>query len=382
MGIEGVRIAIVSSQAFSLFNFRGPLIRELVQSGLEVCALAPDYDETSRNIVRSLGARPIAFDLSRTGINIFKDIISTVALAKKLRAIEPDFTLSYFIKPVIFGTFAAKIAGVPRRFALVPGLGYLFSIDETTAGMRRKLMRSIGARMYSLAFANCERVIFQNQEDSSWFVQRGLMPKEKVILTRGTGVDLAEWKQVPLPEGPPVFILVARLLQEKGIREFVTAAKMIRSRHPRVRCILVGGLDPNPSGLTHKEVESWVAAGSIEWTGSVANVKEWIAKASVFVLPSYYREGVPRSTQEAMAMGRPIITTDWVGCRETVEDGVNGFLVPVMNASAVESAMERFVSDSELIKSMGDQSRRIAEERFSVYESNRIILKALGLGQA
>jgi glycosyltransferase involved in cell wall biosynthesis len=174
-------------------------------------------------------------------------------------------------------------------------------------------------------------------------------------------------------------LFAGRLLREKGVLEFVEAARRIKAKYPETRFIVLGGLDTNPGAIPRKKVEGWVKEGLIEWPGHVADVRPYLAQASVFVLPSYYREGVPRSIQEAMAMARPIITTDAPGCRETVIQGVNGFLVPVRDVDALVSAMERFINEPELIERMGKESRRIAEERFDVHKINRVLLEAMGL---
>ena len=373
-----MRLAIISSQAFSLHNFRGPLIRALVERGVSVFALAPDFDETSRSAVRAYGADPVNYSLSRAGRNPFRDLADAIGLARCLKQIAPDLSLAYFIKPVIYGTFAAGVARVPRRFALVPGLGYVFTgVEESGSRFRRRVLRRVVSRLYAAAFSRCEKVIFQNKEDADWFASRDLIPGEKVVRISGTGVDLTHWLPEPLAPLPPVFLLIARLLRQKGVADFVEAARLVKARHSDATFLLVGGLDPNPSGHTQAEVDAWVREGLIEWAGHVGDVRSWIARSNVYVLPSY-REGVPRSTQEAMAMGRPVITTDTVGCRETVVEGVNGFLVPVRNPIALAAAMERFIQNPDLIQSMGRESRRLAVERFDVHKINGVILNAMG----
>jgi glycosyltransferase involved in cell wall biosynthesis len=371
-------VCILSSQAFSLYNFRGPLIRELVGRGMQVYALAPDYDRTSRDAVIALGAEPVSYSLSRAGMNPVRDLSDAIRLALLLKRMAPDLVFSYFIKPVIYGTLAAALAGVPRRFALVPGLGYVFTMQDNVISTRRRLLRQVVARMYGAAFARCEVVFFQNKDDAEWFQSRNLISREKIKRVTGTGVDLAQWMPAPLTESPPVFLLIARLLREKGITDFVAAARLVRARHLKARFILIGGLDSNPSALSRSEVDAWVREGLIEWPGQVSDVRHWIAQASVYVLPSY-REGVPRSTQEAMAMGRAVITTDAIGCRETVDDGVNGFLVPVKDPAALAAAMERFFQEPQLIRIMGRESRRLASERFDVNRINAVILTAMGM---
>ncbi len=372
------RITIVGNQAFSLVNFRGPLIADMVAAGHRVVALAPDYDEHTREAVRALGAEPLCFSLSRTGMNPLRDIIDMIRLTFMLRRLKPDVTVGYAIKPVIYGTIAAWLAGVPRRFAMIEGLGYVFTPLKGREPMKRRALRSIVEHLYKTALGRATRVFFLNSDDVHEFVSRGLVSEKRVYHLGGIGVDLSEWTPAPPVKEPVTFILVARLLREKGIVEYAEAARIIKAKHPDTRFILLGGLDTNPGGLKRDEIEAWVSEGIIEWPGHVPDVRTWIARASVFVLPSY-REGVPRSTQEAMAMARPVITTDAPGCRDTVIEGENGFLVKPRDAGALADAMERFISEPELIERMGAASRRIAEERFDVRRINRRMMEAMGL---
>lgn len=373
-----MRFAFITSQAFSVSNFRGPLIKDLVSRGIEVLAIAPDYDEETRGSVSALGAVPIDCSFSRTGMNPFSDGLDTLRLAMLLRRLKPDLTLVYFIKPVIFGTLAAWLAGVPRRVAMIEGLGYVFTSSTSREPMRRKVLRSLVSRLYRFALARADKIFFLNSDDIDQFVGADLVQESKVIKLGGIGVDLAEWPFMEPVTQPVTFLLAARLLREKGIVEYVEAARLVKTRHPEIRFVLLGGIDPNPGSLGQLEVKAWVAEGLVEWPGHVA-VKPWLAQTSVYVLPSYYREGVPRSTQEAMAMGRAVITTDAPGCRETVQAGVNGFLVPVRDVSALANAMLKFVETPGLIKSMGLESRRLAEDRFDAKKINARLLSILDI---
>lgn len=377
-GGETVRIALIGNQAFSLLNFRGPLIRDLVDAGVEVYALAPDYDQDLRTLVRALGAVPVDFSLSRTGMNPLRDGLDMVRLALVLRRLRLDMSLCYFIKPVIYGTLAAWLAGVPRRFAMIEGLGYVFTPSGGVEPWRRRVLRHTVIRLYRLALRRAERVLFLNDEDIAEFVSRGIVPAASAKKLGGIGVDLSEWQPVPPVTEPVTFLLAARLLREKGIVEYAEAARRVKAKYPTARFVLLGDLDSNPGGLGRAEVESWVTEGILEWPGHV-EVKPWLAQASVYVLPSYYREGVPRSTQEALAMGRPVITSDAPGCRETVVDGENGFLVPVRDVEALAERMLWFVEHPEAIGPMGVQSRRLAEARFDVRQINRRLMALLGV---
>lgn len=370
-------IAMISNSAFSLENFRGPLIRDLVAAGAKVYALAPDFDDELRQQVMDLGAQPVDFSLSRTGMNPLRDGLDTLRLAALLRRLRPDVTLGYCIKPVIYGTLAARLAGVPRRVAMIEGLGYVFTPSSDQPSRRRELLRAMVARLYKFALARAHKVIFLNPDDIKEFTGAGLVAASKAVNLGGIGVDLQEWPLTPPATRPVTFLLAARLLREKGIVEYAEAARRVKARYPDVRFILLGGLDTNPGGVHADEVQAWAKEGLLEWPGHVP-VKPWLVQASVYVLPSY-REGVPRSTQEAMAMGRPIITTDAPGCRETVVEGVNGFLVPPRDVGALVEAMERFIEEPGLIEPMGRESRRLAEERFDVRKVNaRLIEYMLG----
>ena len=371
--------AIVTNGAFSLSNFRGPLIRRLVEQGIRVYALAPDYTEETRAAVVALGATPIDISLERTGLSPRRDLADLLRLTRLFRQLRPDLVFSYFIKPVIYGTLAAWLARVPRRYALVAGLGYVFATDGSDESLKRRVLRTVASGLYRLAFAAAHRVFLQNDDDVEVLCNSGLLPRAKACLVNGTGVDLELFAPAPPVLYPITFILVARLLREKGIVEYAEAARRVRVEHTDVRFLLLGGLDSNPDGLTQEDVQRWVDEGTLEWPGQVLNVRDWLAQSSVFVLPSYYREGKPRSTQEALALARPVITTNAPGCRDTVEDGINGFQIPVRDVAALELAMRRFVAEPELITSMGAASRRLAEKKFDVHQINKEMMKAMGL---
>lgn len=371
-------IAIVTSIAFSMANFRGPLIRRLVDKGITVYALAPDYDEQTRAAVRALGAKPVDISLERTGLRPARDMADMVRLAGTLRRLRPDLVFGYFIKPVIYGTLAARLAGVRRRYALVAGLGYVFTPDGTPDGAKRRALRRIASILYRVAFRLCDRVFLQNGDDLEVLCAGGVLPRDKAVLISGSGVDLARFRPAPPVLAPVTFVLVARLLREKGIAEYVAAARRIRAGGQAARFLLLGDVDANPGGLRREEVERWVAEGVVEWPGQVPDVRTWLAQSSVFVLPSY-REGKPRSTQEAMAMALPVVTTDAPGCRDTVDEGVNGFKVPVRDDRALEAAMRRFIDDPALIAQMGQASRAMAERLFDVHRINDAMLRTMQL---
>ena len=370
-------IAIITSQAFSLVNFRGPLIRTLFEQGIKVYALAPDFDELSRTQIVELGAEPVDFVLSRVSMNPILDAVAVFRLSQLLYKLSPNMTLAYFIKPVIYGSIAAWLARVPKRFSMIEGLGYVFVNDTSSRTWQRTLLRWVVSVIYKLALGLNQKVFFLNKDDIYQFVSEGFVSETKVVWIDGIGLDLQHYQPKLLVTEPVIFILIARMLREKGIYDFVEAARQVRELYPTARFLLVGGGDKNPGSVSEAELQAWAAEGLVEWPGQVKDVRPWLGKSSVFVLPSYYREGLPRSTQEAMAMGLPVITTNWVGCRDTVENSINGFLVPVRDPVALAKAMVKFIENPALIEKMGQAGRIMAEERFDVHKINCQIIDVL-----
>lgn len=376
MPAKASRLTLVSGQAFTLVNFRGTLIALLASRGVTVYALAPDHDEHSRATIRALGGEPVDYGFSRTGMNPVRDLYEAAKLSLLLRRLRVGVVLGYGIKPVIFGTLAAWCAGVEKRFAMIEGLGYLFSPAEGRERWKRGVLRGLARLMYRGALSKAKKVFFLNDDDIGEFVGSRLVRPGQVSRLGATGLDLDRWAVNPAVTNPVTFVMAARLLREKGVAQFAEAARRVRTRHPSARFILLGALDSNPGAISSEELRSWSTAGDIEWKGHV-DVASWLASASVFVLPSYYREGVPRSIQEAMATGRPVITTNTPGCRDTVVDGRNGFLVPPRDVEALVTAMERFIREPALIGTMGRQSRAIAEERFDAARADDFIWRTL-----
>lgn len=372
-------IALISSSAQSLTNFRGPLIAALAGTGIKVWALAPDFDAAERERMAALGAEPVDISLDRAGMHPLRDLRDLRRLTGVLRRLGPDATFAYFIKPVIYGSLAARRAGVPHRFALMAGMGYVFTPGEGRGGAKRALLRRVVARLYRAGLGACEKVFFNNGDDLAQLSQAGLIDPAKGIVLGGSGVDLDLFPVATPVTRPLRFLMIARLLREKGVAEYVDAARRVKAAQPDVEFHLAGDVDVNPGALTREEVQRWQAEGVLRWHGHVADVRPLIAESGVYVLPSW-REGKPRSTQEAMAMGRPVVTTDAVGCRDTVEEGVNGYKVPVRDPEALAAAMLRFVEAPETIPAMGAASRRMAEEMFDVKRINARILETLGLG--
>jgi glycosyltransferase involved in cell wall biosynthesis len=369
------KIFVLGGYAPSLINFRGPLLCSIVDCGWEVVAAAPSLTVEIRSVLAASGVRAVEVPLHRTGLNPLRDIVTIFTLYRLIWKERPDVFLAYTIKPVILGSLAAGFRGVPTVCSIITGLGYSF-LSETK---KQRLIGVVAQLLYRTALRWNRLVLFQNSDDLDLFLKMKLLRgPEKAALVNGSGVDL-DWFQLSEPVlSPPTFILVARLYAEKGVREYAAAARAIKRRYPMVRFIIVGGPDSNPSAIGEGEVRSWVADGILEWVGVVKDVRPHLKRASVLVLPSY-REGMPRSVLEAMAMGKPVVTTYAPGCRSTIEDGISGFLVPVKDAKALEAALERFVLEPVLIESMGLNARRRAEAMFDVNRVNAEVLSYLGI---
>lgn len=378
MSMQDSTFFIFASSAESLLSFRGPLIAALVSLQVKVHVAAPGLlvNSVIHNKLFSMGVTCHELALNRTGLNPFKDMTSLIELHGLLNRVKPDVLLAYTIKPVIYGLLAARFNHVPRRYALITGLGYAFTGQ---ASGKRALVQWFARKLYRQALKSASLVFFQNPDDQQVFKALGLLSQDNPsLVVNGSGIDLDAFPVVPLATNKPVFLLIARLLGDKGVREYVQAAKRLGALHPESRFLLVGGLDTNPDGISQTELDEWVNGNLIEYLGHLNDVKPAIAQSSVYVLPSY-REGTPRSVLEAMAMGRPIITTDAPGCRETVIDGENGFLVPVKSVDALVTAMQRFIDQPDLIEPMGKRSRQIAEDKYDVHKVNAVMLKAMGI---
>lgn len=281
--------------------------------------------------------------------------------------------LAYTIKPIIWGGIAARLAKVSNFYALVTGLGYAFQ----KGGKVKNLLNTLVKFLYRVALKNSKGVIFQNQDNMQVFIDEGIVPKDKCFLVNGSGVDLSHFKVSPLPPRTH-FLLISRLLGDKGIREYAKAAEIVKQKYPEAVFELVGPEDPSPDGIKLGEVNKWVSSGAIKYSGATTDVRPFIENCSIYVLPSYH-EGMPRTVLEAMAMGRPILTTDVPGCRETVINGENGWLVDKANVKQLTERMIWFIENQEQWSVMGEKSHAMANGKFDVHKVNAEILKIMGL---
>jgi len=379
-----MKFLIIASYPGSVLKFRGALIKALQDKGFEIHIAAPEFEifpeEYESLTALDYVVHPIP--MQRTGTNPLNDAKTLSALYVLIKKIQPSHVMGYTIKPVIYGSLAAKLARVPHRFALITGLGYAFQgADEQD--YRKSNLQKIMHKLYSVALASTHKVFFQNPDDEALFKSMGILtPKASTTVVNGSGVDISEYSVQPFATIDdiliPRFLLIARLLGDKGVREYAQAAKIIKDKYPQAQFDLVGWIDDNPDAIEQQELDRWINEGLFNFWGKLDDVKPAIAASSIYVLPSY-REGTPRTVLEAMAMGRPIITTDAPGCRETVIDGYNGYLIPVKAVEELAAAMERFIVNPALIIEMGKASRQLVEEKFDVDAVNQSMLEAMGL---
>lgn len=371
-----MRIVVVGVFARSLLAWRGALLASMVSNGQTVLALAPEDDVDVRRAFEAMGVEYGTVPMQRTGIDPLKDAALLASLVGRFRRIKTDIMFAYAAKPVVYGLLAARLARVPLRVAMITGTG---SALGGGPGLQRRALSGILRTLYRIALAQAHVVLFQNPDDERLFRNLRLVgSRNRVTIVNGSGVDLAAFSFVPLPKGPTTFLMVARLIRDKGVREFVEAAAVVRETYPEARFQLLGALDTNPSAISQAELDDWRRDGVIEYLGSTSDVRPFLAAAHICVLPSY-GEGMPRSVLEAMATGRAVLTTDVPGCRETVQPGRNGLLVAPRDVGSLALGMSTMLASPDELGRMGRESRRIAEEKFDVEDVNRAILTAIGI---
>jgi glycosyltransferase involved in cell wall biosynthesis len=367
-------VLLIASLASSLTRFRGELIDAIIRRGHKVvaCAPEPDLDTVSKLAQRQVEV--VGTELQRASINPFADLSYMLRLRGVIADVIPDVVLAYTPKPVIYSGLACRKFPKVRHCALISGLGYGFGSES----LGQRVLSRIMSRLYQVGLARSRAVIFQNPDDIGMFVDRRLVARDRAVLVAGSGVNTETFAPASLPE-TPTFLMMARLIPEKGVREYVAAARIVRSRVPAARFLLAGWLESRKGAITADEVRGWHEAGVIEYLGALDDVRPALARASIYVLPSYYREGVPRSVLEALSMERAIITTDMPGCRETVLPGDNGLLVQPHDITQLSNAMLELARDPDKVRRMAANSRQLAERRFSIGTVNQAMLDAMEL---
>jgi len=368
-----MKIIIIGALPSSLVNFRGEFIKEMVAQGHTIIALASNASEDDVLTIESLGVTYLNYPVERNSINPLFDIKTLYYLYKIFKKERPDKVIAYTIKPVVWGGLAARFSGVPSFYALVTGLGFAF---QKGSFLKCFLMLAVKV-LYRAALKHSECIIFQNKDNKQVFIENNLVESNCCYLVNGSGVDLSCFEKVELTDENS-FLLIARLLGDKGIREYVQAAKIVRIKYPDAIFNIVGPVDPSPDGISIEEVNTWHDDGAITYHGGTDDVRPYIEQSNIFVLPSYH-EGMPRTVLEAMAMGRPILTTNVPGCKETVVEGGNGWLVEKGNTVQLAETIIWFIENHAEWQKMGDISHVIATEKFDVHKVNIELLKIIGL---
>jgi glycosyltransferase involved in cell wall biosynthesis len=377
-----MKVIIIGALPESLINFRGEFLFSLAKKKLSVVAMASSSAENIPlgidNVLSMLKKNKIAYKsypVQRNGVNLVSDLYTWKVLRNEFKLQQPDIILAYTIKPIIWGGLASRVSQKTHFYALVTGLGFAFQ-GKT---WKRRILTRLITLLYKASLKNAKKVIFQNPDNLQEFISRNIVPKEKCELVNGSGVDIEKFSFAQSPQVKPIiFLTIGRLLGEKGLREYAQAAKLVKKQYPEVIFQLLGPEDPSPDGLSIKEVDLWQKNEIIDYLGSTDNVLPYIQACHIYVLPSYH-EGMPRTVLEAMAIGRPILTTDVPGCRETVINGENGYLVPKSNAKALAERMIWFIENRDQWERMGNRSRQFAEEKYDVHKVNAKLMEIMGL---
>lgn len=370
-----MKLVFVVNHLPSLLQFRSHLMSALVERGHAVIAIAPERNQMLEKQLAGIGVEYRSIGLKRTGKNIFSDFKYLFRLYAVLNELAPDKVMLYTIKPIIYGSIAARLAGISTVFAVITGLGYVFIGNS----FLKRFFSFWVKKMYAFALGLCQKTIFLNQDDLEHFVDAKIVSLTKCVIVSGEGVDKNYYDYRPLAPGRPVdFIFIGRLIRDKGIVEYIEACRSLKEKYPDVKFKILGPLDDNPTSFSHEDVKQWETDGIVDYLGSTDDVRPYIAATGVFVLPSY-REGLSRSALEAMSMGRAVILTDVPGCRELVNNGVNGLLVKAGCSADLADAMEELILSPERAVRMGFESRKIVEKKYDVSIVNQIFINEFGL---
>jgi len=364
------RFVLVANTTWFLYNFRAALARAIQARGDEAVLAGPTDEYAAR--VREQGLPWEPLEMSRRGLNLFSELHTLWCWIRLYRRLRPDLVHHFTIKPVIYGSIAARMAGVRCIVNSVEGLGYLFVSRDWQA----RLLRILARPLYRLALGGrSTRPVFLNAEDRDRFAAMGLVSPSRAAVVRGAGVDPVRFRPLPEPAGPPVALFAARMLWDKGVGDLVEAARILKARQVEGRVVLAGSPDPgNPASIPESQLEAWDREGVVEWLGRREDMPELLAKAHVVVLPSY-GEGFPRSLLEGAAAGRALIAADTAGCREIVIDGITGTLVPPARPEALADEIEALWRNPELRRKMGEQGRELVLSRFTEEKVNESILE-------
>jgi glycosyltransferase involved in cell wall biosynthesis len=354
------KILFIVNVDWFFISHRLPIALATIKQGYEVHVACEITDK--KTMLESLGLIVHPLTLSRSGTGIFSEFKTLKQLFTIIKLVGPDITHSITIKPVLYGNIISRLLRVPTRVASISGLGYVF----IASGIKAKFFRVFIALLYRSALSDAKTVIFQNSSDRDVLKKLRAIKPEQELFIRGSGVDLSLYPVLPEPKDKLVVMLVARLLIDKGVYEFVKAAEIIKAQVDNVRMVLVGSPDPgNPSSVTMLKIKSWVDADIIEYWGHSSEVATTMSKSNVIVLPSY-REGLPKVLIEAAACGRAVVTTDVPGCRDAIEPNETGLLVDVKSASSLASGVLILINNDNLRYKFAKNARKLAERDFNI----------------
>ncbi|MDB0010609.1 glycosyltransferase family 4 protein [Gammaproteobacteria bacterium] len=371
------KIFLVVNDLVTATNFRKDLMNTLFDLGHDVAVISPEKSNfvNSSEILddpQKFGFRHINISINRVSLNPITSLKYIFSLSKILKLENPDYVLLYTSKIVIFGSIASKIAKIKKVCSTITGLGYVFASNSLKARALLILLH----KLYKVALGFNSKVFFQNSDDRNYFLKNKLVDKHKSILINGSGVNINEFKPAAKLDKRYIFLMIARIIPEKGVYEFVNAARIVKEKYPNVIFQLLGPLESESPSILPQEVSCWHEDGVIEYISEKADVKPFIANCNTFVLPSY-REGTPKSVLEAMAMGKPIIACDVPGCREPVIDGVNGYLVPPRNSKLLAESMISLHEDDDFVKIAGVKSLGIIRDKYDVRKVNNFFMQVL-----
>lgn len=352
---------VVNSSDFFL-SHRLPLAEAARSAGYTVEVATPQSEASSR--ITELGFTYYPIPLSRSGRNPALELISLVSIYRLMLRVNPDIVHLVTIKPTLYGGLAARLAGIRAVVVAISGLGSMFVGGHTDRNLTRRLIEFL----YRSALKHRNfRAIFQNPDDRNVLTKVGAVRDADTVLIRGSGVNLDQYAVLPEPFGPPVISYAARLLKEKGVLEFIEAAKIIRNRGYNARFLLIGEPDPgNPSSVTEDELRAWSSEGIVEILGFRRDIPKLFSQSNIVTLPSYYGEGLPKVLVEAAACGRPVVTTNHPGCRDAIKENVTGLLVPARDPIALAEALITLIENPDLRAKMGKAGRDLAEQDFDV----------------
>lgn len=349
------------------------MMHSFIEKGYEVVAIANEKQDKWESAFKEVGIRYRSVDLSRNGTNPFNDLKTLKSIKEVLAEEKPDKIFAFQAKTVIYGIIAAKQLGIKEVYPLIAGVGSVYLNND----FKTKVIRTILNTEYRYALSKVDTIFFQNQDDVNTFKENGLINNQNIVYLNGSGVNLQKFEKEELPEQFGL-LFIGRLIKDKGITEYLNACEILKKKYNDIKCMVVGPYDSNPSAIKKEELQRYIDEGIIEYYGEQSDVRPYLKQCSVFVLPSY-AEGTPKTVLEAMAVSRAIVTCDTRGCKETVENGVNGYLVKVKSVDEIVEAVEKLYLDRNLLKQMAQASRKMAEEKFDVNIINETICSTMNL---